>query len=183
MRVDLYEKIWMWGVAVMLSLFFTSTAIAALRDSRHPPSHVETIDATRVMADVRFRVPGVSVDATARVQVRVVGMTFAWLPADITIPAETPVTFRVTSMDVVHGFEIVRTDGQTMVLPGYVSQFTTTFDVGEYLITCNEYCGIGHHTMAAKLHVVPRAEWRGKTATLPPPVRVAAPAGENHDHI
>ena len=54
-----------------------------------------------------------------------------------------------------HGFEIVRTDGQTMVLPGYVSQFTTTFDAGEYLITCNEYCGVGHHTMAAKLHVVP----------------------------
>lgn len=24
MKVDLYEKIWMWGVAVMLSLFFGS---------------------------------------------------------------------------------------------------------------------------------------------------------------
>src|SRR5689334_6306388 len=98
MRVDLYEKIWMWGVAVMLSLFFTSTAIAALRDSRHPPSHVETIDPTRVMADARFRAPGVSVDVTGRVQARIVGMTFAWLPAEITVPAETPVTFRVTSM-------------------------------------------------------------------------------------
>ena len=33
MKIDLYEKIWMWGVGVMLALFFTSTAIAALRDS------------------------------------------------------------------------------------------------------------------------------------------------------
>jgi len=183
MRVDLYEKIWMWGVAVMLSLFFTSTAIAALRDSRHPPSHVETIDPTRVMADARFRAPGVSVDVTGRVQARIIGMTFAWLPAEITVPAETPVTFRVTSMDVVHGFEIVRTDGQTMVLPGYVSQFTTTFDAGEYLITCNEYCGIGHHTMAAKLHVVPRAQWHGQGATLSPAVPHTAGGGDDHDHI
>lgn len=160
MKVDFYERIWMWGIAVMLSFFFASTAIAALRDSVHPPSHVETIDPTRVMADPRFRVPGVSIDRDGHVHARLIGMTFAWLPADITVPASTPVTFNVTSMDVVHGFEIVRTNGQTMVLPGYISQFTTEFDEGDYLITCNEYCGIGHHTMAAKLHAVPRSQWR-----------------------
>jgi cytochrome c oxidase subunit 2 len=181
MKVDLYEKIWMWGVAVMLSLFFASTAIGALRDSVHPPSHVETIDPTRVMADARFRTPGVSVNAAGHVQVRVVGMTFAWLPADITVPASTPVTLRVTSMDVVHGFEIVRTDGQTMVLPGYVSQFTTTFDAGEYLITCNEYCGVGHHTMAAKLHVVPRAQWHAPAAAALGPTPIVAQGG-SHGH-
>jgi len=31
---------------------------------------------------------------------------------------------------------------------------------GEYLIACNEYCGVGHHTMAAKLHVVPARQWQ-----------------------
>jgi cytochrome c oxidase subunit 2 len=168
MKVDLYEKVWMWGVAVMLTLFFTSTAIAALRDSRHPPSHVETIDPTRVMADARFRTPGVSVDGGGHVHARIIGMTFAWLPAENTLPSGTPVTFHVTSMDVVHGFEIVRTDGQTMVLPGYVSQFTTQFDEGDYLITCNEYCGVGHHTMAAKLHVVPRAQWHAPAVAFAP---------------
>jgi cytochrome c oxidase subunit 2 len=41
-----------------------------------------------------------------------------------------------------------------MVVPGYVSQFTTTFTrSGEYLITCNEYCGIAHHMMVGKLIV------------------------------
>jgi len=168
MKVDLYEKIWMWGVAVMLSLFFISTAIAAVRDSIHPPSHVETIDPARVMADARFRAPGVSVDGDGRVQARIIGMTFAWLPAELTVPAGTPITIRVTSMDVTHGFEIVRTDGQTMVLPGYVSQFTTQFDEGDYLVTCNEYCGVGHHTMAAKLHVVPRAAWKAPAVAMAP---------------
>lgn len=181
MKVDLYEKIWMWGVAVILAMFFTSTAIAALRNSVHPPSHVETIDPTRVMADARFRSPGISVEPTGRVTVRIIGMTFAWLPADFTLPASTPVTFRVTSMDVDHGFEIVRTDGQTMVLPGYVSQFTTTFDAGEYLITCNEYCGVGHHTMAAKLHVVPRAQWQvPRVAAVSPQLQPIG--GAAHDH-
>jgi cytochrome c oxidase subunit 2 len=107
-------------------------------------------------------------------------MTFAWLPADITVPAATPVTIRVTSMDVVHGFEIVRTDGQTMVLPGYVSQFTTTFDAGEYLITCNEYCGVGHHTMAAKLHAVPRAQWHAPAVAASTPTQILAQGG-SHD--
>jgi cytochrome c oxidase subunit II len=40
------------------------------------------------------------------------------------------------------------------VLPGYVSQLTYTFErPGEYLIACNEYCGLGHHAMGGKVIV------------------------------
>ena len=160
MNIDLYERIWMWGVAVVLAIFFTSTAVAAFSHGIHPPSHVETIDPAKALADARFRKQGVSVDGAGRVHVRVVGLMFAWLPADMTIPADTPVTFHLTSIDVIHGYQIVRTNGQSMVVPGYVSQFTTQFAAGEYLIACNEYCGVGHHLMAAKLHVVPPAQWQ-----------------------
>ena len=174
MNVPLYEKIWMWGVGVMLALFFTSTAVAAFRGAVHPPSHVETIDPATVLTDARFRPQGVSLDAAGRVHARIVGMTFAWLPAQLTIPAATPITFHVTAMDVVHGFQIVRTNGQSMVIPGYVSQFTTRVDEpGEYLIVCTEYCGVGHHTMAGRLTVVPRALWRPPAVTRPAP-RTAA---------
>ena len=167
MKVDLYERIWMWGVGVMLAAFFASTAIAALTKSVHPPSHIETIDPATVMADPRFAPPGVSTDARGRLHVRVIGMTFAWLPAEVTVPASTPVTFHITAIDVQHGFQIVRTNGQAQIIPGYVSQFTTQFDEpGDYLIVCNEYCGVGHHTMAGKLHVVPKARWTG-AATNP----------------
>jgi len=42
------------------------------------------------------------------------------------------------SVDVIHGFQIVGTNANTMVVPGYVSQFTTVFDEpGDYLIVCN----------------------------------------------
>jgi cytochrome c oxidase subunit 2 len=160
MNVDLYERLFMWAVAAMLTLFFGSTAIAALGHQIHPPSHVETIDPRTALTDPRFHAQGVSVDRDGHVHARVVGLMFAWLPPEMALPAETPVTFHLTSADVIHGYEIVRTDGQSMVVPGYVSQFTTEFTAGDYLIACNEYCGVGHHTMAAKLHVVPRSQWR-----------------------
>jgi cytochrome c oxidase subunit 2 len=160
MKVDLYERIWMWGVSLMLAVFFASTAAAAFGRQIHPPSHIETIDPTKALSDPRFRRQGVTVDASGRVHATVVGMMFTWLPTELVLPSDTPVTFHLTSADVVHGYQIVRTNGQSMVIPGYVSQFTTQFASGEYLVACNEYCGVGHHTMATKLKVVPRATWR-----------------------
>jgi cytochrome c oxidase subunit 2 len=165
MNVDLYERIWMWGVGAMLAVFFGSTAAAAVMSQIHPPSHIETIDPRTALSDPRFKRQGVSVDASGRVHAIVVGLMFTWMPTELILPADTPVTFHLTSPDVIHGFEIVRTNGQAMVVPGYVSQFTTQFAAGEYLVACNEYCGVGHHTMASRLKVVPKSQWQ-------------APAGE-----
>ena len=180
MKVDLYEKIWMGGISAMLALFFATTAGAAYFGAMMPPSHVETIDPAKAMADPRFRPMGISVNTAGAVQARVIGLTFAWLPATMTVPAETPVTFHVTSVDVNHGFEIVRTNGQSMVIPGYISQFTTQFnEPGEYLIACNEYCGQGHATMAAKLIVVPKAQWQPPPATATPPTSSLSHGGDD----
>ena len=176
MNVDLYERIWMWGVAVMLSLFFISTAAAAFGSQIHPPSHVETIDPRTALTDDRFKQQGVTVTSDGRVHATIVGLMFAWLPQTMTLPADTPITFRLTSADVIHGYQIVRTNGQSMVVPGYVSQFTVSLAAGEYVVACNEYCGIGHHTMITKLQVVPAAEWRKTVATT------TAPAEASHDH-
>lgn len=173
MKVDLYERIWMIGVTVMLAIMFTTMAIAGIGHSETPPSHVETINPSAVMADARFRQAGVSVDGAGHLHASVVGTTFAWLPSSMTLPAGTPVTFHITSLDVIHGFEIVRTNGQSMVIPGYVSQFTTSFAAGEYMIVCNEYCGVGHHLMFAKLTVVPQAQWQAPSTVYPGPTMTA----------
>ena len=183
MNVDLYERIWMWAVALMLALFFTTMAVAEFGHQMQPPSHVETIDPKTAMSDPRLAPQGVSVDGQGRVQARIVGLMFAWLPSDLSVPAETPVTFHLTSSDVTHGFEIVRTNGQAMVVPGYISQFTTQFEAGDYLIACNEYCGIGHHAMAAKLHVVPKAAWTAPAAAAGTPATASTVEGEApHGH-
>jgi cytochrome c oxidase subunit 2 len=179
MRVDRYERYWMIAVGVILTIFFATVAVAAVGGTMMPPSHVETIDPTAALSDARFRQQGVWVDRAGRVEATVVATAFTWLPAAMTVPANTPVTFHITSIDVVHGFEIVRTDGQTMAIPGYVSQFTERFAPGEYLILCNEYCGVGHHLMSGKMTVVPADQWHAPAAIDGPP---QWNGGGAHDH-
>ena len=153
MNVPLYEKIWMWAAGGIIAAFIAIVLVTAVGGALQPPSHVETIDPTKVFTDPRFAHPAVTLTANGATVVAF-GMMFAFTPAEIHVPAGKPVTFRMTSADVTHGFLIVGTNANTMLVPGYVSQFTTVFrKPGEYLIVCNEYCGLGHHLMSAKLIV------------------------------
>lgn len=156
MNVPFYEKLWMWASGLLIVAFLTTIAVGVAGSALQPPSHVETIDPRRVWHDARFAKRGVTVDERGATVV-LVAMMFAFQPAEIRVPGGRPVTFRMTSADVTHGFQIVGTNGNTMVVPGYISQFTTVFRTpGEYLIVCNEYCGLSHHLMSAKLIVEER---------------------------
>ena len=153
MNVAFYEKLWMWAAGVLIVAFLATIGVGVAGSALQPPSHVETIDPTKIWNDPRFAQHGATVDEHG-VTVAVVAMMYAFENPEIRVPAGRPVTFRITSADVTHGFQIVGTNGNTMVVPGYISQFTTVFrHPGEYLIVCNEYCGLGHHLMAAKLIV------------------------------
>ncbi len=154
MHVDLYEKIWMWAAAAVSLIFLVAVAYGAVAHGTHPPSHVETIDPRQVRADPRFAKPGVTVRPDGSAEVVVLAQMFAFQPAEIRVKAGQPVTFRMTSADVIHGFQIAGTNANSMVVPGYVSEFTTTFaQPGEYLLVCNEFCGLAHHVMQGKLVV------------------------------
>ena len=158
MNVDLYERIWMWGAAVIVVVLLAAIGVSTFAYAVRPPSHVETIDPAAVLQDARFSTPGVTTLPDGSVHVTMVAMMFTFLPAEVQVPVGRPVTFRITSMDVTHGFEIAGTNANTMVVPGYVSQLTYTFkEPGERLVVCNEYCGLGHHTMQAKVIVGPAA--------------------------
>lgn len=181
MKANAYERWWVGAVVLMLAFFFGTLANAAIRHGFHPPSHVETIDPRGVFQSAEFREQGVKVGPQGQVDVTIIGLMFTWMPNELVLPAATPITFHLTSVDVIHGFQIVRSNGQTMVIPGYVSQFTTQFRPGEYLIACNEYCGLGHHQMAGKLRVVPKAEWRtGSVAEGPAGALAEGQRGGGH---
>ncbi len=153
MNVPFYEKIWMWASGVIIVAFAVTVTVGYASSALQPPSHVETIDPKAVFTDPRFAQRGVTITDKGATVV-MAAMMFAYNPAEVHVPAGKPVTFRLTSIDVTHGFQIVGTNGNTMIIPGYVSQFTTTFQQpGEYLIVCNEYCGLSHHLMSAKLVV------------------------------
>jgi cytochrome c oxidase subunit 2 len=153
-QVDLYERIWMWMAAVVIALFLGAIVFAAGSAAIQPPSHMETIDPTTVLDDPEFGNPGVEIRDDGRVVVSMVAEQFFFSPDPVEVPAGRPVTFRITSADVIHGFEVVGTNANVMVIPGYVSQLTVTFDEpGEHLILCHEYCGLLHHEMVGRLIV------------------------------
>ena len=154
MQVDLYERIWMWMGGVIVVLFLAGIFVPAATMAIHPPSHVETIDPATLDDHPEFASGGVTRGPDGGVTVAVIASMFAFGPDPIEVPANQPVTFRLTSSDVLHGFEVVGTNANAMAIPGYVSQFTVTFPKpGEYDVVCHEYCGIMHHAMVGKLIV------------------------------
>ncbi len=61
----------------------------------------------------------------------------------------------LSSMDWQHGFSLQPINVNMQIIPGYEMVITVTPDTtGEFTIVCNEFCGIGHHTMLGKIHVV-----------------------------
>jgi cytochrome c oxidase subunit 2 len=154
MNVDLYERIWMWLATGLIVIFVGTIAVTTGLEAIQPPSHLETIDPETIDSHPEFGSPKVTIQPDGSAVVSVVAAMFSFTPDPIEIPAGKPVTFRVTSKDVIHGFEVVGTNANTMAVPGYVSQFTVTFDKpGTYTIACNEYCGIAHHMMVGTLTV------------------------------
>jgi len=154
MHVHLYERIWMWAASALIVMFLGAIVLTAVTQAVQPPSHVETVDPTNLSAVPEFAEPAVRTLADGRLIVSVVAGMFAFAPDPIEVPANVPVTFRLTSQDIVHGFQVVGTNANAMAIPGYVSQFTVTFaKPGEYIIACNEYCGLMHHAMVGKLVV------------------------------
>jgi cytochrome c oxidase subunit 2 len=138
----------------MLALFIGAIVISAVAGSTHPPSHTEVIDPETLTVAGEFAAPGVTAHEDGRVSVALRAEFYAFRPEQVRVSAGVPVTFRVTSPDVLHGFQIVGTNVNLTVSPGYVSQATTTFETpGEYLVVCNEYCGLAHHLMQGKVIV------------------------------
>jgi cytochrome c oxidase subunit 2 len=154
MNVDFYERIWMWAAAALIVMFLGAIIIPAAASAIHPSSHIETLDPTTLADHPEFGTGGVRTADDGRVIVSVAAATFSFTPDPIEVPAGTPITFRVTSSDVLHGFQVLGTNVNMMAVPGYVSQTTVTISKpGSYLITCHEYCGLLHHAMVGTLVV------------------------------
>ena len=143
----------MWAASFMLVAFVVAIIVSATVSAVHPPSHIETIDPALVRTDSEFANPGIKEDDRG-ITVVVLAELYRFTPSFIRVPAGKPIRFRLTSPDVLHGFQVVGTNANVVVVPGYVSELVTSFPkAGEYLIVCNEYCGLSHHLMQAKLIV------------------------------
>ena len=76
----------------------------------------------------------------------------------VQVPIGAVVEFRVTTLDVNHGFSLYTPDGhlmaQTQAMPGYVNRLRVKFDKpGNYTVLCLEFCGMAHHGMRGLVEV------------------------------
>lgn len=77
-----------------------------------------------------------------------------WSPALI-LKKDEWYNLHISSKDLVHGFSLQPSNMNFQVYPSYdyVLRFKPT-QTGEAKILCNEFCGIGHHTMIGKIVVI-----------------------------
>lgn len=156
MHIHRMEKIWLAIGAGMLFLFLAAIGYGAFAMGDHPPGHSAgmKIDPEKVYETPPFDEPRLEQIGENEYNAYMVAYVYGYSPANIEIPVGATVHFYVTSTDVVHGFAIPGTNVNMMVMPGEVNQLTYTFDEpAEYLLLCNEYCGIGHEYMSTKLIV------------------------------
>ena len=85
--------------------------------------------------------------------VYLLGRLWQWWPI---LELEKGQSYRIhlSSVDWQHGFSLQPTNINIQVHPGYehIISLTPT-QSGEFGIVCNEFCGIGHHTMTGKIYV------------------------------
>lgn len=176
-HVDPLERKWITISMLAIGLMVTIITLDALWDGINPPSKVETIDSASLHLSQEFAEDnlGVQVDDKGNITVRMVAGRYSFFPKHIDVPAETKLTFRWVSMDVLHGVHIPMTNMSTMIVPGYVAEVTTTIPKpGEYPMLCNEYCGLGHNHMWSNISVIAKEDWKA-------PVKKIAKGGPAHE--
>lgn len=158
-RVEVQWAVLVGGIVLLL---LAMIAFTALHWSSMPPSRVEVVDATTLHQAGEFVESnlGTGVNERNQVVLHLLAEQFAFRPQCLVVPEGVPVTVRATSADVVHGFQILGTNVNSMLIPGYVSTFVMTLDgVGERSMPCHEFCGVGHAAMWARVKVIPLAEF------------------------
>jgi cytochrome c oxidase subunit 2 len=156
------EARWLLTVSLMLLIMLAIIVVTGITHALRPASNVEVVDPQTLHLRGEFVESnlGTAVEPDGSVTVRLIAQTFAFVPHCVVVPAGHLVRFRLTSADVVHGFLLPGSNVNTMVVPGFVANLTTTFSrPGEYVMPCHEFCGLGHHAMWAHVSVVPDARF------------------------
>ncbi|GAA0449231.1 MAG: cytochrome c oxidase subunit II [Bacillota bacterium] len=154
MKLHRAEEIWLIIGIGIIALSMVITGYQAFAQGMAPPSGMETIDPQKVDQTTPFDNPGIFEIGENEYEVVMILQAFSFTPNEIEVPVGSTVHFTMTSRDVVHGFQVAGTNINAMVTPGHIQKISQTFDKpGEYLVLCNEYCGVGHQMMSTTITV------------------------------
>jgi len=153
------EVRWAIFVALVIGLLQCMIVFTSLHWVMMPPKRIETVNPSTLHIAGEFTENnlGSAVEPDGSVTVRLVAQQYSFTPQCILIPDKTPIRFRGTSADVIHGFLIDGTDVNVMLEPGYISTFDTTFrQPAEHVMPCHEFCSVGHAGMWARVKIIDR---------------------------
>jgi cytochrome c oxidase subunit II len=86
--------------------------------------------------------------------VEIVAKRFEFAPNEVTVKKGEPVTFRLRTEDVTHGFFSRKLKLDADVAPGQPTDVTITPDAaGTFTVICDHFCGAGHGNMKMKVVV------------------------------
>jgi cytochrome c oxidase subunit 2 len=87
---------------------------------------------------------------------------------ELYLPENREVEFRITSLDVTHGFWVSNFGVQVDANPGvYTTIHTTPDQLGSFVVRCEQFCGLNHAFMEAIGHVVSPKQFSNWLASQP----------------
>lgn len=154
MHIDRYERNWIIISGFVLVALFGVLLYSYYEQGIHMETNVAQIRPEDAPATSPFDNPGLHQIGPDEYEAVMIAQAWSFTPREISVPAGSTVHFKMTSLDVIHGFMIMGTTVNRMVTPGQVTQATYRFTrPGEYTFVCHEYCGAGHHVMSGVIRV------------------------------
>jgi cytochrome c oxidase subunit 2 len=157
------ERRWAALAACILLLLVVMATYSGVHQAIMPQSQVQTADPRTLHISGEFIESnlGAELQPDGSVLVRAIGQQYSFTPQCIVVPADTPITIRATSADVVHGFLIENSNVNVMLVPGYISTIATRFVTpSEHAMPCHEFCGMGHEGMWGRIRVIDKAAFQ-----------------------
>lgn len=156
-KKELYmEYVWIAIIIAILASFAIVMVYISEAKGYDTPSSAVTCN-VRSLREGEVLQPGVKEVAPGVYEVTLIARQWQWMPNKIVLENPNKIIFKISSEDVIHGFEIAGTPVNFMIFPGYIAEIEwippKTLE-GTFTFLCNEYCGLGHDSMYGELVIV-----------------------------
>jgi cytochrome c oxidase subunit 2 len=138
-------------IALVVAGLVWATFRAEARVDRVEPNPGLRIDVTAFKWQWRFDYVGFGIPPS---------LGTSYHEAELVVPADTLIRFRMTSRDVIHSLWIPAVRFKRDAFPKRYTTFDLVFDrVGSFPGRCAEFCGLEHAGMTLEVRVLPRQQF------------------------
>ena len=156
------EKVWFSIAFAWCMVLFAMMPLWHLKGGQNPSGIRRTVDPDAYVARVNefintYKVGedhGYAIVAPPPgADVYLLGRMWSWTPI-LKLKKGVQYTLHISSADVNHGFSLFPVNVNFQIVPGFdYGLRVTPSEAGDFRIMCNEFCGIGHHTMLGRVIV------------------------------